>query len=630
MSTNQSTNQAQRIESLGPAERIINTLTSHVDHIYHGRPGFVVQDPSSLAGVKWSPVTHKVEEGVKVVYQLDKVGKQTRKTRLGVLGEDNKIRNGMTVVGEYRKPGIFPEVATYLYDQIAKVWQMDNEFVARWASYAYGQEYRDLKVLLAAFMLVQSRSGAPVRENGQILFSDDDHRTVGEAMVLLKRKDGKDIDPKGLVRIFDILAIPGIAEINRRLGFGKSSRNPMVGRLPKTVTKWLSYREQNLPLFQGLVKSGWRSTVMTLCKKVGYKPETATFFEILRWKQNQAKDGRRQLAIGTKMAAAESWEGLTERQICNRIMKEKPAYKKMVGMLPSSIGLTKAIMAAAVEAGSVSDSDLIILTPTLEDFGLLNQGEVKSRWEQALLRAENQRASHIAERVHKKETIEKLQDASDTAAKKAIEEVVRGLRIYVIVDKSGSMRGAIDRAKVYISKFLQSIPLDKLHVSTFNTVGKVLTIKHASAAGVEQAFRGEMAGGGTLYGQGVRVLSPFKPTDEEDSLFIFVGDQCQMSSFTQDVQSSGLRPSAFGMIEVPGEEGKGHVVEETAKQLEIPCFNIGEDMFQDPYAVSRILRNLIASTPVGKYPAVSAARVHRVSLVETILQTELLQKPAWA
>ena len=73
------------------------------------------------------------------------------------------------------------EVAQWMYSQVAEVWKMDNEFAARWASYQFGQEIRDMKVILAAFMLVQSRKGEPSTTNGKLEFYDDDYRDIGEA-----------------------------------------------------------------------------------------------------------------------------------------------------------------------------------------------------------------------------------------------------------------------------------------------------------------------------------------------------------------------------------------------------------------------------------------------------------------
>lgn len=622
--------QQERAESLGPAERIINALINNVDHMVHNRPGIVVNDNRSLVGVTWKPVTHKIENGHRVCYELQKAGRKTNKVRLGVIGDDNQVRNATgRVIGEYRAPGIFPEVATYLYSQVAEIWKMDNEFVARWASWAMKEEYRDLKVILAAFSLVQSRCGEPIREDGELLFYDEDYREVGEAMCLIRMKGNRDINPKLLLRIGDVLCLDSIADINRELGFGRSAKNPALGRWKKTVSKWLLYRENNVPMLQGLVRAGYRKTVIALSQRVGYKPQSAQFFQILRWKQKQAPDGRRQIAIGEDVRAAEDWSDLTEAQICQKIVSEKPNFKRITGLLPARIGLTRAVMSASIEAGSLSDNDLIIMTPTLEQLGLLDIQSIRDRWQQATMKAENQRAANIARRVRKAENVEALQAASDAAAKKALEEVMNDIRVYFIVDKSGSMDGAIEKAKTYLAQILQGFPLEKLHVSIFNTTGRVVNIRHSSAAGVTAAFRGHKAGGGTNYSSGVKALENFKPAPNEDAVMIFVGDQADSGhqNFAPTVRNSGINPVAFGMLNVIGRWGtRGNAVENTARILGIPCFEIQEDTFADPYAVTRTFRNLIASTPVG----VGAARGNRKTLVEKILETDLLTKPSWA
>lgn len=616
-------------ENLGPAERIIQTVIAHSDHLYHGRPGVVSKDTTSVTGVRWVPVTHKVEEGEKVVYQLSKAGRKITKTRLGVLKENGQVKNGRVVVGEYRSPGLFSEVAAYLYGQVAEVWKLDNEFAARWASYAYGQEHRDLKVVLSAFMLVQSRKGDPVIDGGKVAFHDEDFRDVGEAMMLTLKKD-VDLNPKLLVRIHDLLKLESIAKINRDLGFGKSARHAFTGRWDKAVEKWLRYREDNIKLLEGLIKAGFRTTVMELARRVGYKPTTPRFFEVLRWKQGQAKDGRRQIAIGQAVTDAESWAGLTEKQICARISKSKPNFKRVVGLLPKEIGLTRAVVAASIEAGSLSDKDLIIYTPTLEDLGLLQVKEIKERWDLAVKNANDMRGANIASRVRSKETKEKLEQAADNALKAAVEEVTRGLRIYFIVDISGSMDGAIEQAKVYITKFLPAFPLERLHVSVFNTSGREVKIPAASAVGVEHAFKGVTASGGTSYASGVNALKGHKPNADEDVLFIFVGDEEGEGTFAQTVKTSGLNPMSFGLIRVMGKisSGRGNTVRQTASELKIPCFQIDNSTFSDTYAIPRTIRALVSSTPVGA--AVTAVATPRLTLVDTILKTELLKKPVWA
>jgi len=619
-------------ENLGPAERILDTVIGYSDHCVHNRAGIVIPDVGSAIGVKWLPVTHVVEDGDKVVYELRKVGKKTAKFKLGKLKEDGRVKDVNRVIGRYQPAGLFADVAVWMYRQVVEVWKLDNEFAAKWASHEFVQlqERRDLKVIMAAFLLVQSRKGDPVIDAGKVAFFDEDLRDVGEAMLLLSGKDIKDVksfNPKLLLRVHDVLMLPGVAAINRELGFGRSARNPFLGRWTKAVEKWLLFREENPRLLDGLVKAGFRRTVMELARRVHYKPTTPRFFEALRWKQAQAKDGRRSIAIGQAVQAAESWEGFTEQQICEAIVRTRPNFKRVVGLLPKGQGLTRAIVAAAIEVGAMSDKDLIIATPTLEELGLLDVQEVRERWERAIKAAEDMRAVNIATRVKSTATQEKLHEAADNAVKLAVAEVVRGLRIYVIVDISGSMQNAIVEAKVYIAKFLQAFPQEQLHVSVFSTAGREVEIKHASAAGVENAFRGIFAGGGTLHAQGVRALSKHKPKVDEDALMIFVGDEEEHSTFEAAVRDSGINPVAFGLLKV--RECVSSCVRDTAARLAIPCFMIEAQTFSDVYAIPRVLRALISATPVGKTKG-SPLFVPRVSLVDTILNTKLLVKPVWA
>ena len=110
-------------ENLGPAERIINTLLTYSDHMYHGRPGMVTTSPSAVAGVAWQPVTHKVEaDGRKSIYALTKVGRKQTRTLLGKLDADGKtVKEVNRRIGEYRPAGLFPEIVAHMYSQIAEV-----------------------------------------------------------------------------------------------------------------------------------------------------------------------------------------------------------------------------------------------------------------------------------------------------------------------------------------------------------------------------------------------------------------------------------------------------------------------------------------------------------------------------
>lgn len=630
--------QNERLESLGPAERIVVALTQSTDHLVHNRPGVLIKDTSSPLGVKWFPALWKEEGKDKNVYQLDRVGKRTHHRKIGKLNGTMEVKDGRTKVGVFRQPGLFPEVAAHMYQQVAEVYELDNEFAAHWASWAFKQEHRDLKVILCALMLVQNRMGEPEIEDGEIAFYDDDFRDVGEAMCLIREKK-VDLNPKLLLRVGDVLNLPEISEINRKMGFGVSTRNPARGRYYKVVEKWLRYREDNLPMLEGLVKAGFKSAVKKLARRVGYKPSSPKFFEVLGWKQSQAKDGRREMAIGETWEQ-ETWEGKTEKQICKIIMKEKPSWKVVAGMLPKDVGMTRAIVAAAVEAGSMSDKDLIIMSPTIEELGLNKVASVKKRWEAALKNADDRRAENIARNVKSKDMKAQLEIAADKSSEKAMEEATRDLRIYVLIDISSSMGVALDKSKEYLPKLLAGFPLERTHIAVFNSMGKEVTLKSSTRAGVANALKSFRAGGMTSHSAGIWALREHKLQEGEDALMIFIGDQGDNqggpNTMAECVQRTGFNPVAFGLLHVEaggmGLHGRrASAVVDTAALLNIPCFDVDENMFRadDPYAVTRLLRNLIASTPVGQRP-VGAAPSKRKSLVEQILETELLTKPVWA
>lgn len=337
------------------------------------------------------------------------------------------------------------------------------------------------------------------------------------------------------------------------------------------------------------------------------------------------------------MGAAESWAGLTEEAICEAIVKGRPDWKRIVGMLPPEVGPTRAIVAAAIESGSFSDKDLIIATPTLEELGLLEVQEVKARWDRARAAATDTRAAHIARNVTTKAAADALVETAEKALQKEVAEVVRGLHVFVIVDRSGSMESSLESAKTYLSKFVHAFPLDHLHVTAFNSVGREVKIPHASAAGVASAFKGLRAEGGTDYGQGVKSIAHHKYIGQnvgdgatEDNLFIFVGDE-EANEFSKAVRESGLNPVAFGLLKVPGQNGMGYTcVQQTANILGIPCFLLQPTTFDDAFAIPRTLRTLIQATPVGQAPQNVHPAQRRKTLIELILATPLLAPPDWA
>jgi hypothetical protein len=138
-----------------------------------------------------------------------------------------------------------------------------------------------------------------------------------------------------------------------------------------------------------------------------------------------------------------------------------------------------------------------------------------------------------------------------------------------------------------------------------------------------------MASGGTDYGAGIYALVNHRPDPNEDVLFFFVGDE-EAYPFSDAVRASALNPLAFGFVKV-GRANAYNGVRTTATEMGIPCFLVNPQTFDDPYAVPRTIRNLIASTPVSKVERPKSDwQYTRLTLVDQILKTPLLQKPSWA
>jgi hypothetical protein len=565
---------------LGPAERLLDLVLNASAHLWHNRPGVDV-------GGQWRPRGARSAGGVQV------------------------------------RPGLFAPAATTLYSRLLEINELSPELMARFASFALKEtDWRDLKVAATALMLVQSRSGQPVRDDdGSVAFYDDDYRSIGEAMILwYEKKSPRMLTPKGVLRVAELLERPEIAELNRAAGFGDpASKKPPLGRYKRAAEKWLRVRESNTPLLEGLVRAGYKETLKKIARKVGYKPESQAFFEILGWKQKQAEGGHRSIGLtDLRLEKRERFDGLSELEICEAIEAQQLGYKEVVGRLPKEVGLTPAIMAALLP--SLSDRDLRILTPTLEELGLMADPEIRRRWEQAIAESTDQRALNVAKNVRDKELREKLEGAADVAAQKAVAEATREADVHVmfLIDKSGSMQGAIEQSIEALTKILAGFPPDKLHIASFDTSGTVLRPKAPTRAGVQHMLAAMRAEGGTLHASAVYALfrSGVRIPADAKLVVIVVGDECgeEGDRLAGAFGECGYGVSAMALL-VNVAATRGTTVRRCADALGAPFSQVSIDQFDDPYQVPRVLRALLDAPRTG---------TARYGLVERVMATPLL------
>jgi von Willebrand factor type A domain len=576
---------------MGPAEKLLDLVLASSAHLWHNRPGL------NHNGA-WVPARSK----------------------------QPKPKGAQPV-----KPGLFVPAAAALYGRLLEINTLNADLMAHFASYALTQtDWRDLKVACAALMLVQNKKGEPVRdEAGEVAFADDDYRSVGEAMVLqYEKKSTRMLTPKAVLRIAELLETAEIAALNRRAGFGDpASKKPPLGRWKKAAQKWLALREKNRPMLEGLVKAGFKETIKQLARKAGYKPDSAAFFEILGWKQKQAAGGHRTVGLANlKLQKSERFDGLSEAEICEAIETQRLSYKETVGRLPKDVGLTPAVMAALLP--SLSDRDLRMLTPTLETLGLMADPEIRARWEQAISTAEDQRALNVAKNVRSKELREKLEEAADVAAKKAVAagSADQDLRVMFLIDKSGSMEGAIESSKEALSRILAGFPLEKLHVASFDTMGTVLKPRQASRAAVQHMLNGIRASGGTVHAAGVRALhtSGVRVPAGAKLIVFVVGDEAGEAGdqFARVFQECGYTVAAMALI-VSVSSGRGQSVRGCAAWMKVPFAEVAVEAFDDPYQVPRVLKTLLeAPVPSGAFGSAHSG------WVEKVMKQPLLQPPA--
>ncbi|MEM9462694.1 MAG: VWA domain-containing protein [Myxococcota bacterium] len=573
-------------EQLGPAERLLDTVLNASAHLWHNRPGVE-------ANGQWSP----------------RKGRRTR--------------------GRLVAPGLFVPAAEDLYGRLLAIHELNHDLMAHFASYALTQtDWRDLKVACAALMLVQPRAGQPVvDDDGTLAFYDDDLRAIGEAMVLhYERKSPRMLTPKAVLRIAQLLECEPVAELNRAAGFAAStSRKPALGRWAKAATRWLEIREDNPPMLEGLVRAGYKETIKTIARKVRYKPKSERFFAVLGWKQAQAAGGHRTLGLeGLTLEKRERFDGLSEAEICEIIVTRGLRYTEVVGRLPPDVGLTPAIMVALLP--SLSSRDLRRLTPTLEELGLMSEPSIRQAWERAIEAATDQRGINIAKNVRSKELRERLEASADKAAAKAVDEASDGQDIHVmfLIDRSGSMQGALDKSVEALSRILAGFPADRLHIASFDTMGMVHQLKATSRAGVKHMLSGVKAGGGTMHLAAVSALASAGvriPPGAKLVVFV-VGDEDgeDGTRLAQMFEQCRYDVSAMALI-LNVAYHRGRTVTDCARALGVPFSVVTVEQFDDPYQVPRVLQTTLEAPP----PA--AAGPARTGWVEKVMATPLLQLP---
>lgn len=216
---------------------------------------------------------------------------------------------------------------------------------------------------------------------------------------------------------------------------------------------------------------------------------------------------------------------------------------------------------------------------------------------------------------------EKLADSADNAAKQAVQAAISevDVRVMFLVDKSGSMQGAIESSKDALGKILAGFPLERLHVAAFDTMGQVLKAKAASRLAVQHMLAPLKAEGGTIHGSAVQALhrDGLRVPTGSKLIVIVVGDEAGEAGtqLAQTFRTLGYPVDAMALL-LAGSP-RGSTIRDCAKTLGVPYSEVTVAQFDDPYHVTRVLRALLEA-PVS-------AAAPTAGLVEQVMKTKLLE-----
>jgi hypothetical protein len=250
---------------------------------------------------------------------------------------------------------------------------------------------------------------------------------------------------------------------------------------------------------------------------------------------------------------------------------------------------------------------------------------VRTRWEKAVASATDQRALNIAKNVRSVVLRQKLEEASDNAARTAVAEATAetDVRVMFLIDKSGSMEGAIENSKEALARILAGFPVEKLHIAAFDTMGTVLRPKAANRTAVQHMLAGLKASGGTTHAAALQALhrDGVRVPEGAKLVVIVVGDEAGEAGdqFARAFRDFGYTVAAMALlVSVAG--ARGNTVRTCAGQLKVPFSEVNVDQFADPYQVPRVLKALL-DAPAAQ----GGATTVQSGWVERVMRTPLLK-----
>lgn len=379
----------------------------------------------------------------------------------------NLIINGCMHL--WSKNKLQEDKAQKVLDQLIPLTKKDPYFLAHltsWAMTNRKEASKDLQVFLTFVSTLSDADGSPFSAGSS--YKKPNLRYIGWASLQM-------LEPKLAERVLQLAL----------RDFGVDDHLENVQHFPKGLKRafatYLKYREENLPMVEGIQKAGLGNVLKRLYQRTHTKP-SEDVARILRWGQ---KDGSVEIADVEPM-----FEDMDDLEIAEKIREEKMTRITVLGELSKINRKISPVIAVAMLENSTPDQ-VVIMRATLEDAGILTDPEVKELFENKVRDAKStlDRVANVSKNAS--EEVKKI--LKDARADKR-KETMSGIgKVYIHLDTSSSMQVAVDIAKKIGAIIAEMVPnpSENFAWGTFDDRGRQLPLPQEFA---EDAFAAVLYG----------------------------------------------------------------------------------------------------------------------------------------
>ncbi len=298
--------------------------------------------------------------------------------------------------------------------------QDDPYFLAHLTAWASKQDSKDLQVVTAYINSLSSADGQLFGAKSK--YKKPNLRHVSATLL-------QELDPKMASRVYKLASIKWGVEDKLRQAYHYPTS------LETAFKKYLKYRENNLHIVKGISKAGLGRVYKNLYRMTHTRPSDEVA-GILRWQQKDRK---------IKFAVPEvDFKDKTDLQIAKEIRKKKIGYfGTLEGLSRIKKKMSPVIAVAILE--QITGNQAVILRSMFEEQGVLSDPKVMKLYEEKISEAKT--ALDRAETVSKtasEEVKQALKKARSTKRKEQLGDVGK---IFLHIDYSPSMEGAVEYAK---------------------------------------------------------------------------------------------------------------------------------------------------------------------------------------